>query len=92
MSTGPIETKVKSAAGWAAATGFAVWILETYVFHGVVPIPVQGVLDIIIPGLGALIGGYFAKHTFRNDPDARKANGLDPNAPKGPTGTVGPFA
>lgn len=92
MSTGPMETKVKSAAGWAAVTGFVIWALETYVFSGLVPVPVQGFLDVVIPALGALIGGYVAKHTFRNDADARTANGLGPDEPTGPIGTVGPFA
>lgn len=88
MSTGPVETKVKSAAGWAAVTGFAVWVLETYVFHATVPAPVQALIDVAVPGLGALLGGYLAKHTYRNDPDARAANGLPPDGP----GAAGPFA
>lgn len=73
MSTGPVEAKVKAATGWAAATGFAVWLLSTYVFHGVVPAAVLDLLQVLVPAIGALLGGYLTRHTPRNDPDALAA-------------------
>lgn len=72
MSTGPVEAKVKNATGWAAVTGFIIWVLETYAFPGLVPVPVQGFVDVLIPAVGAFVGGYLASHTPRDDPDARR--------------------
>lgn len=70
MTTGPIEAKVKNAAVGAALAGVVVWALETYVFRGNVPVPIQALIDIAVPAVAAFAFGYAAKHTFRNDPDA----------------------
>lgn len=78
MSTGPVEAKVKWGGAGAAVGGVVVWVLETYVFHGVVPVPVQAFVDLAVPALLALVGGYVARHTFRNDPDAVNAQERPP--------------
>lgn len=70
MSTGPVETKVKAAAFGAALAGVCVWALETYAFHGTVPLPIQALIDIAIPAIAAFGLGFSAKHTARTDPDA----------------------
>ncbi len=70
MSTGPIESKVKAASLGAAAAGVIVWALETYMFKGAVPVPIQAFIDLALPALAAFAAGYAAKHTFRRDPDA----------------------
>ena len=75
MSTGPIETKVTSATFGAAIAGVAVWALQTYVFESDVPLPVQALIGIAVPAVAAFVAGYSAKHTTRNDPDARAGGG-----------------
>lgn len=70
MTTGPVESKVKMGAFGAAVAGVVVWTLETYVFRGAVPLPIQALIDIAVPAVAAFAFGYAAKHTFRNDPDA----------------------
>lgn len=71
MSTGPVESKVKAASLGAAVAGVILWVLETYVFHGIVPAPLQAIIDIAVPAVTAFILGYAARHTPRTDPDAQ---------------------
>jgi hypothetical protein len=78
MSTGPVEAKVKWGGAGAAVGGLVVWALETYVFHGSVPVPVQAFIDLAVPAGLAWVLGYAAKHTFRDDPDARNAQERPP--------------
>ncbi|MFI6760597.1 hypothetical protein ACIBF5_15825 [Micromonospora sp. NPDC050417] len=70
------ETKVKAAAtagaGAAAViTPFAVWLIDLLAFNGDappdVPLPVVGVIGLIVTGLAAWGAGYWAKHTARPD-------------------------
>lgn len=72
MSTGPVESKVKGATLGAAAAGLCVWLLENYLFKGVVPVPVQAFIDVAIPAGLALLLGWSAPHTWRHDPDATR--------------------
>jgi hypothetical protein len=58
-----------------------VWALETYVFKGTVPIPIQALIDIAIPAIAAFGVGYAVHHTWRNDPDARQGAGNPPTVP-----------
>jgi hypothetical protein len=81
MSSGPVEAKVTYATVGAAIAGVLIWALETYLFRGVVPLPVQALIDIAVPALSAFGFGYAARHTFRNDPDARKGQETPPGAP-----------
>jgi hypothetical protein len=68
--SGPVESKVKAATFGAAVAGVGVWALETYVFHGSVPLPIQALIDIAVPGVCAFVLGWAAKHTPRTDPGA----------------------
>lgn len=78
MSKGPVEAKVKWGGVGAAVGGVIVWALETYTFHGNVPVPVQALIDLAVPAGLAWLLGYSAKHTFRDDPDARNAQERPP--------------
>ena len=62
------ETKVKAATGAAAVTGFMLWALATYAFHGDVPAPVEGLVAFAVPGLVTLVAGYLSRHTPRTPP------------------------
>lgn len=80
MSSGPVEAKVKRGGAGAALGGLIVWGLETYAFHDTVPVPVQACIDLAVPAALAWVLAYFAKHTFRDDPDARNAQERPPMA------------
>jgi hypothetical protein len=79
MNSGPVESKVKYATLGAALAGVAVWSLETYVFRGVVPVPIQALIDIAVPAIAVFGFGYSAHHTWRGDPDAQAT--APPNPP-----------
>lgn len=66
-----IETKVKAATGAAAVAGFLIWLLGAYVFNGEVPQPVVILITVAAPAAFAFAGGYLARHTPRNDTEAR---------------------
>lgn len=74
-STGPVEVKVSAATVAAAVSGFAVWVAQTYWFHGAVPLPVVAAVQVVVPAVCAFAAGWFAKHTPRADPDAVTALG-----------------
>ncbi len=65
-----IETKVTAATAAAAVTSFVLWLLEIYLFKGAVPVPVQGVVALVIPLMVTLAAGWFAPHTSRSAPSA----------------------
>lgn len=69
-STGPVETKVSAATIAAAASAFVVWLLRTYVFHGVVPPEVEAFASVAVIGVCTFAAGWFARHTPRADLDA----------------------
>ncbi len=79
--TGPIEAKVTSASTAAAIAGGVVWVLATYVFHGVVPDPVVAFIAVAVPGLVAFAAGYKTRHTARTDSDALAATRRRENLP-----------
>jgi hypothetical protein len=69
-----VEPKVRAATlagGSSAATllPFVLWLLATYVFHGEVPLPVQGAVGLIITGGCTLAAGYYARHVDRPTAD-----------------------
>ncbi|GIH95452.1 hypothetical protein ACFFMN_23080 [Planobispora siamensis] len=66
----PIERKVTASSTAAAVAGALVWLLETTVLHGAVPEPIVTLIYVAVPGLCALAAGFFAKHTWRSDPEA----------------------
>lgn len=72
MSSGPVETKVKATTTAAAVAGAVVWVLDTYVFGGDTPAPVDLLIYLAVPGIAAFVAGYVTRHTRRSDPDAMK--------------------
>lgn len=68
MSNSRVERKVSVASLSAALSGVLVWVLSTYVFHGVVPEGVQSLLDVAIPAVSAFVSGWLVKHTPRQEP------------------------
>lgn len=65
MTVPTIEPKVKAATGGASAAAVVCWVLTHLVFHGALPVPVEALVDIVVPGATALLGGYFARHQDR---------------------------
>jgi hypothetical protein len=63
----PIEVKVSAATIASAVTGLGLWALQTYVFHGEVPLPVLGVVQTVVPAVITFAAGYLAPHTPRPD-------------------------
>ncbi|MEU4781869.1 hypothetical protein [Micromonospora sp. NPDC023633] len=72
----PIETKVKAAtvggAGSAAViTPAALWLIDELWFNGTaapdVPLPLVGLVGLVVTGVCAFVGGYLARHTARPD-------------------------
>lgn len=64
------ETKVTAATFGAAAAGLIVWVLDSYVFVGDTPDPVELFVWVFVTGLVTFGAGYLAKHTPRTDPAA----------------------
>jgi hypothetical protein len=69
----PIESKVSAATIATAASGLAVWALQTYAFHGELPLPVAAAVTTVVPALCAFIAGWAARHTPRPDLQANPA-------------------
>jgi hypothetical protein len=74
MSNAPVETKVKAAtvagAGSAAiVTPFVIWVVDAVAFNGDaapdVPLPVVGVIGLVVTGVCTFVAGYWAKHSPR---------------------------
>jgi hypothetical protein len=62
----PIEAKVQAAGVAGAAAGVVLWVLQTYAFKGnSVPAGLVSLVDVAVPGILALAGGYLAPHTPR---------------------------
>lgn len=73
-TTAPVETKVKAAtaagAGSAAViTPFVIWVVDALAFNGDaapdVPLPVVGVIGLVVTGVSAFVAGYWARHSPR---------------------------
>lgn len=71
----PVEAKVKSGAAGAVVAGFALWLLQAYVFRGAVPAPVELLVMLAVPAALAFAGGYLAPHTPRPLVDALRRAG-----------------
>jgi hypothetical protein len=68
----PVETKVTAASMAAAVAGAVVWAVSTYVFAGAaVPAALVLLINLGVPYLAALLAGYGAPHTWREDAKAR---------------------
>ena len=65
--SGVVETKVTAATIAAALTGVGLWVLQTYAFHGDVPLPVLAAVQTIVPAAVTFAAGYLAPHTPRPD-------------------------
>lgn len=72
----PIESKVKAAtvgAGGSAAvvTPAVLWLVDELWFNGAagpdVPLPLVGLVGLVVTGVCAFIAGYWARHTSRPD-------------------------
>jgi hypothetical protein len=63
----PIETKVTAATVGAVLSSLGVWALQTFVFHGDLPLPVSVAVQTLVPGAVAFVSGYLARHTPRPD-------------------------
>lgn len=74
MANAPVEKKVTAAtvgaAGSAAVvTPFFIWVVDALAFHGDgppdVPLPIVGVIGLVVSGAAAFIAGWYARHTAR---------------------------
>jgi hypothetical protein len=74
MSNAPVETKVKAAtaagAGSAAVlTPFVIWVVDQMAFNGDaapdVPLPVVGVIGLVVTGVCTFAAGWYARHSPR---------------------------
>lgn len=63
----PIEYKVSAATVGAALASLGMWALQTFVFHGDLPLPVSVAVQVLVPGMVAFFSGYWTKHTPRPD-------------------------
>lgn len=72
--TKKIETKVTAATAGAVVASFALWLLEILVFKGTVPVPVQGMVFLVIPLIVTFAAGWFAPHVSRTASEARSLN------------------
>lgn len=62
------EPKVLAATGGAVGTGIAVWVLQTFVFHGTLPVPLSDAVQVVAPAVVAFASGWLAKHVQRPEP------------------------
>lgn len=67
----PVEPKVKAATAAGASSAavlvpFVLWLLAAYVFGGDVPLPVQGVVGLLVTGACTFTAGYWARHVNRD--------------------------
>jgi hypothetical protein len=73
-----VEPKVQAATGGATAAAAVCWVLTQFVFHGALPVPVEGLVDVVVPGAVALLGGYAARHVDRPPAGSALPNSPDP--------------
>jgi hypothetical protein len=60
-----LETKVKAASAGAVVSSAVMWALTTYVFKGAIPVPIQGLVDVVVPTVVTAVSGWLAPHTSR---------------------------
>ena len=46
------------------------WLLQAYWFRGEVPFPVAAAVQVLVPAAVTFAAGFYARHTYRADPDA----------------------
>lgn len=63
--TAPIERKVAAGSATGIVTGAVAWILTTYVFHGAIPLPLDNLINFLVPVALGGVAMYFTKHTPR---------------------------
>lgn len=63
----PVEYKVSAATAGAALASLGMWALQTFVFHGDLPLPVSVAVQTLVPAVVAFAAGWFTKHTPRPD-------------------------
>lgn len=61
----PIEVKVSAATIASAVSGLGLWALQTYAFHGEVPLPVLAAVQTVVPAVATFAAGWLAPHTPR---------------------------
>lgn len=66
-----VETKVTAATAAAVVTSFAIWLLEVFVFKEIVPVPVQGMVALVVPLITTFAAGWLTPHTPRTSPNAQ---------------------
>jgi hypothetical protein len=68
----PVETKVKAATAAGAGTAgvltpFVIWLVDEMSFNGgaapEVPLPVIGLIGLMVTGVGTFVAGWYARHT-----------------------------
>lgn len=72
-----IEPKVQAATGGATGAALVCWALTHWVWHGALPVPVEALVDVIVPGVTALAGGYLTPHQDRPGAPVRISPGSD---------------
>jgi hypothetical protein len=65
VTAGTVEPKVRAATTAATVVPFVLWLLSAYLFHGEVPLPVQGIVGTLITGGCTFAAGYLARHVDR---------------------------
>jgi hypothetical protein len=70
VAASTIEPKVTAATAASAGSAavvlpFVLWLLATYAFHGDVPLPVQGIVGLLVSGAITFAAGYRARHVDR---------------------------
>lgn len=66
----PVEPKVKAATAAGASSAavllpFVLWLLGVYVFPDGVPVPVQGLVGLVVTGAATFAAGWSARHVNR---------------------------
>lgn len=70
VASSVIEPKVTAATAASAGSAavvlpFVLWLLSADLFHGAVPLPVQGVVGLLVSGGLTFLAGYRARHVDR---------------------------
>jgi hypothetical protein len=60
-----VEPKVRAATVAAVLVTFVLWALSAYVFRGDVPLPVQGLVELVAVGGVTFAAGWRARHVDR---------------------------
>jgi hypothetical protein len=69
--------------------GLLIWVLEDYVFRGTAPGILRDFIDVIAPGLGALLGGWLGYRSQHQGTHAANGTHTAPERPQPPDGAMG---